>query len=334
MNAVDALSLERFCATCGIAGSLEMEQIRAGRNSEVWRLRSAGKLCILKNYFQDALDGRNRLGTEYRFLQFLSEVGVDRVPRPLGIDMSAHRAIYSHLPGSRPIDVTEAHVKQAASFIASINYHRTTVAASGIGNASEACFSMQDHLDLTDGRLRRWMAIPPATDVHIQAYAFMRDTVIPAWESMRTRLLNATGMPVVGLSSNERVLSPSDFGFHNSLEKDGDLGFVDFEYAGWDDPAKLICDFMCQPELPVTERQGQQFMAEIMNQLPGSEAIEHRVRSFLPVHRFKWVGILLNEFRAGDRQRRVHAGVDSEGLLMAQLTKARTYFEMHLAHLN
>ena len=106
MMAEDATSLNEFRIRCGIEGATEMEQIRAGRNSEVWRLRSAGGLCILKNYFQDALDGRNRLGTEYRFLQFLSGMGVGGVPRPLGIDKPAYRAIYSHLPGIRPVEVT------------------------------------------------------------------------------------------------------------------------------------------------------------------------------------------------------------------------------------
>ena len=29
-------------------------------------------------------------------------------------------------------------------------------------------------------------------------------------------------------------------------------GFIDFEYAGWDDPSKLICDFFCQPAVKAT----------------------------------------------------------------------------------
>ena len=43
-------------------------------------------------------------------------------------------------------------------------------------------------------------------------------------------------------------MSPSDFGFHNVIKKDDFLYFIDFEYAGLDDPVKLICDFYCQPD--------------------------------------------------------------------------------------
>ena len=47
------------------------------------------------------------------------------------------------------------------------------------------------------------------------------------------------------IDPNERSLSPSDFGFHNAIRRaDGRLAFVDFEYFGWDDPAKLVADFL------------------------------------------------------------------------------------------
>ena len=46
------------------------------------------------------------------------------------------------------------------------------------------------------------------------------------------------------LEEDEKIISPSDFGLHNAkLGEDGKLAFFDFEYAGWDDPAKTIADF-------------------------------------------------------------------------------------------
>ena len=54
------------------------------------------------------------------------------------------------------------------------------------------------------------------------------------------------------LAAEDCCLSPSDFGFHNALlDDEGKLTFLDFEYAGRDDPAKLVSDFFCQPEVPV-----------------------------------------------------------------------------------
>ena len=50
------------------------------------------------------------------------------------------------------------------------------------------------------------------------------------------------------LKKEEMIISPSDFGFHNVINKNNKLFFIDFEYAGLDDPIKLICDFYCQPD--------------------------------------------------------------------------------------
>ena len=76
-----------------------------------------------------------------------------------------------------------------------------------------------------------------------------------AWRALRAGALAALGRTPPAwagpLGEADRVVSPSDFGFHNALRtEDGRLAFLDFEYAGWDDPAKLVCDFELQPAVP------------------------------------------------------------------------------------
>jgi hypothetical protein len=175
----------------------------------------------------------------------------------------------------------------------------------------------------------------PNSALEVDGYAFITKQLLPLWSSVKAGLfLEIPPMELTQpLPSAERILSPSDFGFHNTLEHQGCLSFVDFEYSGWDDPAKLICDFMCQPELPVTEKQGWQFTHELLENWPHADAVIHRIDKFLPVHRLKWCCILLNEFRAEDRERRLYAGIKSEGLLADQLSKAKSYFKVHLASL-
>ena len=65
---------------------------------------------------------------------------------------------------------------------------------------------------------------------------------------------------VAALPSAQRTLAPSDFGFHNTLRyANGALAFVDFEYFGWDDPAKLTADIMLHPGRPLSAPQRQRF---------------------------------------------------------------------------
>ena len=55
-------------------------------------------------------------------------------------------------------------------------------------------------------------------------------------------------------------LSPSDFGFHNILQSEGRLNFLDFEYAGRDDLAKLLSDFRLCPEIKVKKKYSEIFV--------------------------------------------------------------------------
>ena len=52
------------------------------------------------------------------------------------------------------------------------------------------------------------------------------------------------------------ILSPSDFGFHNSLKtKKDQIIFFDFEYFGKDDPVKLAADFLLHPGMTLNLQQ-------------------------------------------------------------------------------
>ena len=333
MVKVQADPLEAFCERVGVPLPFDAERIRAGRNSEVLLLRSRGERWILKHYYQHASDTRDRLGTEFAFLRFLQNCGVAEVPRPLGEDRTLGYGLYSYLPGARPAAIDSTHIKLAAGFVRAINQRRNAQDAQQLPNAADACFSWQDHLNLTELRLRRLLAAEATAPLEIEAQTFVREHLLACWNRLKGKVLREvdTGELTVPFGAETRIISPSDFGFHNTLENEGQLFFVDFEYAGWDDPTKLICDFICQPELPVTPRQGAQFSGELLINVPDHVGVERRVRHLLPLHRLKWCCIMLNEFRLEDRRRRSHAGVDPDGLLASQLGKARQYFDAHLA---
>ena len=327
--------VEIFCSRHGVPLPFKTEPILGGRNSQVSKLSNSYGQWILKKYSKPVGTQRDRLGTEFNFLVLLNKEGVVDIPRPLGMDRDVHCALYSFLPGHRLNASAENHIVQAANFIGAINQFRDLSAARALPLAADACLSWQDHLALTETRIGRLMVMKPDSAVELDAYVFVAKQLVPLWASVKTRLLQE--IPPTDLTQQlplaERILSPSDFGFHNALEHEGRLSFVDFEYAGWDDPAKLICDFLCQPELPATEKQGRQFTDELLRDWTYVDTVMQRVDKLLPVHRLKWCCILLNEFRAEDRERRLHAGVKSEGLLADQLSKAKSYFEVHLAPL-
>jgi hypothetical protein len=333
MTGLPARPLQMFCDRCGVSSPFDTERIRAGRNSEVLLLRNHQGQWILKHYYQHASDRRDRLGTEFGFLAFLQDSGVCGVPRPLGADRDLGCGLYSFLPGARPGAIASAQISQAAAFMREINQHRLSAGAQRLPKAADACASWQDHLNSTESRLSRLLATTPTIQLDFEAHSFVRHQLLAYWADLKSRILRevALGELAGPLTSGDQIISPSDFGFHNTLENEGRLSFVDFEYAGWDDPAKLICDFICQPELPVSASQGSQFQKELLLDMPDSDGVRHRVKHLLPVHRVKWCCIMLNEFKLEDRKRRSHAGVEPDGLLASQLGKAKQYFDTHLA---
>jgi hypothetical protein len=322
-----------FCDRLGVSSPFDTERIRAGRNSEVLLLSNQQGRWILKHYYRHASDKRDRLGTEFDFLTFLQDSGVSGTPRPLGADRELACGLYSFLPGRRPSAIASTHISRAAGFVREINQHRRSAGAKQLPKAADACMSWQDHLSLSESRLSQLLATTPTVQLAFEAQAFVRHQLLGVWAELKSKILREIALSEFAspLASDSQIISPSDFGFHNTLEDGGHLSFVDFEYAGWDDPAKLICDFICQPELPVSAGQGLQFREELLLDLPDPEGVRHRVKHLLPVHRVKWCCIILNEFKLEDLRRRSHAGVEPNGLLASQLDKAKQYFDTHLA---
>jgi len=208
-----------------------------------------------------------------------------------------------------------------------VNRDRTLPRARALAAAADACQGPRDHLALIRTRLTQLTALEPLSVLEEQALALVIDRYVPAWHSLEETLIDG----MAATRNTTPILSPSDFGFHNTLAHQGRLAFVDFEYAGWDDPAKLICDFICQPELPITPAQGMQFIEHLSGAFPDAGELRRRVEWLLPAHRLKWSCILLNEFRPEYHRRRVHAGIAAEGLLTTQLAKAERYFEEHMS---
>lgn len=324
----------------GLSGDVTLELLAGGRNNQVFKMMVANQRFLLKSYFVHEDDPRDRLGNEFSFLRFAWDKGIRCIPQPFIADKKQHVALYEFVEGKRlkESDITDDAIGQAIRFVLELNKYKQTDEAVNLPLASEACFSVGEHINCVERRLSRLCEIEPCDSVRNSADDFIQGKLIPCWLTMKRnifeKLRNSANAINEVINNNERCLSPSDFGFHNALlEKNGSLRFVDFEYAGWDDPVNLCCDFVCQPELPVSETHGLKLMEEVIVSFDQHKAIKQRAERLLWVHRFKWCCILLNEFRAEDRQRRFHAGLDSENLLEQQLDKAKQYFTKHLTYL-
>lgn len=322
--------VQPFLRQRGTTGGWLLQPLPGGANNRVYRVRSESADHVLKVYFQNPKDPRDRFRAERAFYDHLWRHGVRRTPEPRGWDEENRFGLFSFVAGRklRPEEVNADAVGQALDFILEVNQARASAPPDAIPIASEACFSIAEHLALVDRRVARLQQIGTQTDLDGQAVAFVREELNPAWEKIR-----ATATATAGDQLNEvlppanRCLSPSDFGFHNALlAADGRLRFFDFEYAGWDDPAKLICDFFCQPQIPVPAARWQQFVGQWDTDWSREGALAQRARLLLPAYRIKWCCIMLNDFVRTDGARRefalgAGASADRKRVQLAQARK-------------
>jgi Phosphotransferase enzyme family len=288
------------------------EPIGAGGNSRVFRVeldedsRPLPRRVVVKFYRHDAGDSRDRLGTEFGSLRFLWQNSVRSIPSPLAIARDRQCAIYEYIEGDVATSgvLGPADVDAAIDFLRVLKQLRGAAGSDALPSASEACFSLADIVANVERRLER-LRRGPGGDDRDEDVARMRrwveDVLAPLAADVSGWCRDAAGR--AGLAFDEpigvdaRTLSPSDFGFHNAIRRpDGALAFVDFEYFGWDDPAKTIVDFLLHPGMRLDDRLKQRFAARAQAAFAGVPALAARTRIVYPLFGLKWVLILLNDF--------------------------------------
>ena len=323
-------------AQAGLGTPRSLEPLAGGRNNRVFRIGlDSGRLVVLKCYHHDPRDPRDRLKAEWNFLNYVGARGVQNVSQPLASDPARQAALYSFVSGERAKTIDAGLVRQAADFAATIN--GAPHQPERLDPASEACFTLGDHIATVDRRVARLSEIDPDAPHYEQARAFVDARVVSIWQKVRAEITRHAGERGVELSKEleRRIVSPSDFGFHNALiNRDGSASFLDFEYAGSDDPAKLICDFFCQPELSVPLTYFNGFTGRLAGPLGMQQEDLWRARVLLDAYRIKWVCIMLNEFSSVGARRRAFASVqDSQTRAADQLRSAERYLNHHILRL-
>ena len=297
-----------------------MEPIGGGRNSRVYRLRAAdGPTAVLKAYFQHADDHRDRLGTEFTALSFLWDNGVRAIPRPQAMDREAGFALYEYVEGQKlsGTRLAVAEIDQAVDFLVALRELKDRPGSDALPPASEACFSVQALEASLRGRLNRLVGVPPISAPQAGLHRFLLESLVPGLDRLltwgRARLAEAELSFEADLPRAERTLSPSDFGFHNALRRpDGQLVFLDFEYFGWDDPAKMVSDMLLHPAMNLAEVWKWRFARRLWLAWGTPPGLQRRVEVVYPLWGVKWCLILLNEFLPDHLQRRQFAGRASE----------------------
>lgn len=312
-------TLERLCGQPVLA----LDAVRGGGNNRLFRLATGDGDFAVKLYPAPGTDPRDRLGTEFGALEFLARKNVGSVPRPIVRDSGAGIGIYEWIAGG-PVEAPgAAEIDAALEFAATLQRLSAEADAGVLKPASEPCFAADD---LTDQIERRLVRLESADDAALRD--FLANALIPRYHAIRDAMVSAytahgwsTAAP---LNETERSLSPSDFGFHNAIRRtDGTIAFIDFEYFGWDDPVRLVSDFVLHPGMALGADERRRYLAGALA-LFGGGAFEDRLGLLFPLVAIRWCLIILNEFLPDHWARRALAGsaTDREAAKRRQLAKS------------
>ncbi len=313
-----------------------IDAVRGGGNSRLYRLTDDdGAMLALKVYPDRQHDQRDRLGTEYAALSFLHRHGVDDIPRPLARDEQAGAGLYQWIGGAPPAAPDGDDLNAVIAFAARLHALGRAEGADALPPASEACFAAQDIVDQLDRRLARLAGIEQLSAFLAGPFHQIRQQAEDRARAGYARRGWDFRQP---LPQAKLCLSPSDFGFHNTLKQDdGRLVFLDFEYFGWDDPVRLAADFIQHPGMCLPPDWCARFRdAACRLYGAGDDGFATRLDLLLPLVGLRWCLIMLNEFLPERWKARQFAGMrdDRETVLARQMAKVKDRMQSVSAEIN
>jgi len=292
-----------------------VDAIRAtgsGANSTIYRIEAGDVRYALKRYPARPGDDRLRATVEWRALNHFRACGIADIPAPIAVDEDENLLLMEWIEGERPERWDDVALDRALAFIAAVLASSDHTDARSFPLASEACLS----------------GAAIAEQIHRRLGGFIEDAALSSFLEARfqpllDRALAAADAPdfETELAPRRRRLIPADFGLHNAIRSpDGALAFVDFDYTGWDDPAKLVGDILLHPATPLPPKMASRLVDAVGRMVPEDGAFAERLRRFLPLYGLRWALIVLNPFRRD----RLGSGAVQRSVAATQLEAAET----------
>lgn len=314
----------------------------ASGNNKLFKVSTDDALYVFKHYFSSKYDKRDRMGAEFRFLGHACKFAPEFVPKFYGKSERHRISVMSFISGNE-IDegnISEDSIKSALSFFSKINSLEAKKSWCDGQLASDASFSISGHIRIIDRRLKQLEEIDAKVEMSFEALKLVA-RAIKIWNEIKNDLMFHANKTYLNMEEKlERQLkciSPSDFGFHNAIKaSNGKNYFVDFEYAGWDDPAKTICDFFEQVAVPLSESKWEMVSQNMSNNFIYPSLIYQRAEKLRSLFSMKWFCILMNIFVRVNLERRVFANpnLNIRKYKESQLIKAKEKLDRAEGFLN
>ena len=293
----------------------KVRKIQGRGNSRIYQIETEKQQVYALKYYPDLLlDPRKRLQTEIKACQLLEEYHL--TPKVIAFDKELNIAIYEWIEGESLQNIEDEHIDQALVFIEKLQKIDVSRFSQ---SASESCISAEELFSQIEKRLQKLEIVE-----NQELKQFLSNIFKPLYQEVKywsKRLWPLENLQEK-LPHDKQILSPSDFGFHNSiLRGNGSLCFLDLEYFGWDDPVKLIADFIWHPAMNLKEDHKNRWLEKSFKLFENYGEVQQRFRAAWPLYGLRWTMILLNEFRKDGWEKKIHVDEKVNNLRQQKLNE-------------
>jgi thiamine kinase-like enzyme len=218
-------------------------------NNRIYKVKlKDGRNYAVKQYLNLKEDSRPRLQAEFGHLNALWKLDFQNIPKPILTE--GNWAVYSLVEGAFVKSVELAEMDEVLSFLSRLSDVSSKLREFSILPGSDSRSCLGDYIDQIERRYNRLVQGANTSGLEKEINDFLEQKFLPHKEFIFRKFydsIESLGWDLqIPFTEEQQMFSPSDLGFHNILASSTDKGklvFLDFEYSGWDDPAKLLADF-------------------------------------------------------------------------------------------
>ena len=306
---------------------LKASLITKGGNSALYKLFFPQKVYKLKFYPIDV--EHDRLLSEINANNILQKINKNNFSKMLKFDRDLGYALYEWHSGKKIVQPTLKDIDFAINFIKALNKIKMKNFSKKINFSKDSCLNVIEIKKRIELKIK---TLDRAKKKNLRLKKFLQKKFKPLLKKIFIYCKKKWEMKKGFFDNIERKdqsLCPMDFGFHNCIKKENKLIFFDFEYFGWDDPARLISDFIYHPRMKLTNYQVKYWIDKTCHFY--GHTTKKRFNLVRYLHGLFWCLILLNDFVDKDWAKRVFANRNKKifrnSVLHNQLEKAEKLFE-------
>lgn len=307
-------------------------QLRGGINNRVFRCGEAHNQWIIKGYSPLEPDERDRMQAEVDFLRYSAQAAPGFTPGLIHADSERRCVVLENISGTPFTEVikpSQEAIDDAVNFIQLLNADSKAGNESILIDAADGFLSLSDHLTNLYARVAllecdhlHATVKPRAVQLLTQLKNQLDQTKDLTNQLIDQDLISDSIMP------EDRWISPSDFGFHNSIHTANGVKFIDFEFSGWDDPLKTAADFVLQPHFSIISRESPLFFLVIDN---GKPLVRKRYGIMRKIMFLKWISIILGVLNPIRLDKILELSVFSSKTMLVeqQFRRVENYLSIH-----